>query len=223
MTSDEGYPVVAAMEPGTTASSRTSSKPILLSSAALATLLGAAAVGTGGIVGPDAMVTNAYTGSVVCVSASRITRDELEVFLTTKEKIAGIRHYLSLNMTELAAVLNVGRPTVYAWASVSAAPSPKHRDRIGAIYELARYWRSLSSVPMELLARESMPGGKTMIDLLSVENVDIETVRKAMLQIKEKQDQVEKPASVTTLAAKAGVKLASRPRSNWKSAGELEL
>jgi len=196
---------------------------MLVGSTALAALLGVAAAGTGGVATPDAMVSNALTGSVVRVSSGRIMRDEQEVFLTTKEKIAGIRHYLSLNMTELAAVLNVGRPTAYAWASASAALRPKHRDRVDAIYELARNWRIVSSAPMGLLVRESLAGGKTMIDLLSAEDLDVGTVQKAMSQIKEQQDRIEKPLSATQIATKAGFKLASRPRANWRSVGELEL
>lgn len=223
MAAEQEYAVPVSMEHATTTSSKSQTKPVLLGSTALAALLGVAAVGTGGISTPDAMVTNTFTGSVVSVSAGHITRDEQEVFFTAKEKVAGIRHYLSLNMTELAAVLNVGRPTVYAWASVSAAVKPKHRYRVDAIYELARYWRSLSSVPMGLLVRESLPGGRSMIDLLSAEDLNVETVQKAMLQIKEQQDRIEKPLSATQIAAKAGFKLASRPRANWRSVGELEI
>jgi len=206
----------------TTASSKGSAKPILLGGAALAALLGAATAGTGGVATPDLVNTPAFTGSLISISTGRITRDEQEEFLTTKEKIAAIRHYLSLNMTELATVLNVGRPTVYAWATAPAALKSKHRERIDAIYELARYWRSYSSIPMGNLVRESLPGGKTMVDLLSADELSAETAQKGMLQIKEKQEQIDKPLSVAQIAARAGIKLASRPRGNWKSASELE-
>ncbi len=207
----------------TAASSKSPTAPILLGSTALAALLGVAAAGTGGVATPNATSMNAFTGSAVSVSAGRIERDEQEEFLTTKEKVSAIRHYLSLNMTELAAVLNVGRPTVYAWATAPAAPKSKHRDRVDAIYELARCWRSQSSTPMGSLVRELLPGGKTMVDLLSADELSSETAQKGMLQIKEKQEQIAKPLSLAQIAAGAGIKLASRPRENWKSASEIDL
>ena len=213
-----GYASISTCECGTTSSSTVQIVPILLNGAALAALLGASAVGTGGVASLQTLATKTLTGSIRVVAV----RDEQESYLNTQEKIAGIRHYLSLNTTQLAEVLNVRRPTVYQWAAVPGVPlKSKHRDRLDAIYNAARAWRMLSPVPMGSLVQEPLADGRSVYDLLCEDSLDSKIIHNAMLQAKEQQDRIQKRLTVAEVAARAGVKLASGPRTNWRSGMDI--
>jgi len=216
------YEIASAEEP-TTPYSKTQAPPRVLSSALLAAILSAAAAGTGGVARPHALTTQTFTGPVAPVCSVNLRQDEEGCLLGIQEKIAAIKHYLSLNMTDLAAVLKVGRPTVYTWATAPVTVKSRHRERVDALYEIARDWRALSSTPMGRILREPLADRATMIDLLSADKLAGAALSNAMLQAKEMQDRTEKRLTVTEVAKKAGVKLAFRPRRNWRSSGDLDL
>lgn len=199
---------------GTTSSSSGQILPMMLNGAVVATLLGASVVGTGGVASPQTLTTPMPTGSLRAVAV----RHEQDSYLSTQEKISGIRHYLSLNMTDLAAVLNVGRPTVYQWTAVpNTLLKANHRERLNAIYKAARYWRTLSAMPMGPLIREPAGDNRSMLDLLSSDRLNLQLIHSRMRQLKEMQDRFQKRLTVAQVANRAGVKLASRPQKNWRA------
>jgi len=210
------------VEDGTTPSPKVQLPTVTRNSAVLAAIFSAAAVGTGGVANSQVLTIPSFT-SPACVCSVHVSQDEEERLLDAQEKIAGIRRYLSLNITDLAKVLNVGRPTVYSWATAPVNLHSNHRKQIDAVYEIARNWRALSSEPMGPLAREPLENGRTIIDLLSTDKMDSEAIRKAMLQVQHLQSRVQRRLTVAEAAEKAGVKLASRPRRNWRSSGDLDV
>jgi len=194
---------------------------ITLNSALLAAVL---TVGTGGIAHLQTVRVQTFTGPVARDCYVHVSQNEEESVLDTQEKIAGIRRYLSLNMTDLAKVLRVGRPTVYSWATAPTTLRSAHRERIDAVYAISRDWRSLSSDPMGRLVREpSLGNGRTMIDLLSVDKLDSTAIHNGMLQMQERQGRLERRLTVAEAAEKAGIKLVSRPRRNWRSRGDFDV
>jgi hypothetical protein len=191
-----------------------------LNSALLAAIL---TVGTGGIANLQTVRAQTFTGPIARDCYVHVSQNEEESVLDTQEKIAGIRRYLSLNMTDLAKVMRVGRPTVYSWATTPTTLRSAHRERMDAVYAIAREWRSLSSDPMGRMVREpNLGNGRTMIDLLSVDKLDSTAIHNGMRQIQERQGRLERRLTVAEAAEKAGVQLASRPRRNWRSRGDLD-
>jgi hypothetical protein len=197
------------------------STPTALNGAVLAALLGAAAAGTGGIANPQALVAQSFTSPVACVFSVHVSQDEEDRLLDTQAKIVGIRHYLSLNMTDLARILKVGRPTVYSWTTGEVLLHSAHRKRLDAVYEIAREWRALSSAPLGNLVREPVSNGMAVMDLLSADRLDLAAIRGGMRHMAELQGRSERRLTVAQAAERAGVRLASRPRRNWRSAGDL--
>jgi len=189
----------------------------------LAAILSAAVAGTGGFANAQAVALQTFTGATPRAFSIHIGRDDEEGILNTQEKLAGIRRYLSLNATELAKVLNVGRPTVYSWATAPVAMHSKHRERIEAIYQLGRQWRALSSDPMGNSVREPLSNGRTMVDLLSADKLDSVGITKAMLQVRDRDSRAQKRLSVTEIARRSGMQPPSRPRRNWRSSGDLDV
>jgi DNA-binding transcriptional regulator YiaG len=217
------YEITALIEERTTPSLKTQLPTMTLNSAVLAAIFSAAAVGTGGVVNPHALGIQTFTGPVARACSVHASQNEEERLLDTQEKIAAIRRYLSLNMTDLAKVLNVGRPTVYSWATTPVTLHSSHRKRIDVVYEIARNWRALSSDPMGRLVREPFANGITVIDLLSTDKLDAAAIRNGMLQVRDLQGGMQRRLTVAEAAEKAGVRLASRRRRNWRSSGELDV
>ena len=95
----------------------------------------------------------------------------------TADKIALIRSTLSLNVRELATALRVGRPTIYAWIAGTAEPQTLNRRRVDAVVALAREWAELHSRPLGALRREGGTDGRSIMDLLESDEIDVERVR----------------------------------------------
>src|SRR5579871_4744788 len=64
---------------------------------------------------------------------------------TIADKVSFIKTEIGLNMTELADVLRVRRPTVYAWVGGRETLQPHHAARVQQIYDFANRWTALAS------------------------------------------------------------------------------
>jgi len=99
-----------------------------------------------------------------------LRQDEVEAAL------GYIKNTLSLNVSELAEVLAVSRPTVYAWAEGGNADEPK-RQRLAALKELAQEWESMCSEPLGTLLRDRSNSGTRVIDLLKLPELPITEIK----------------------------------------------
>ena len=106
--------------------------------------------------------------------------EEDDLVFKVSERLAQIRHYLSLNATELAQILRVERPTVYAWLSDRAWPQAANLQRLVRIHKLARSWRAISSRPLGTLVREPIDAGQSLVDLMSEEHLDEGEIRRRL-------------------------------------------
>lgn len=121
-----------------------------------------------------------------------------------------IRHELSLNTAELARVLNVSRPTVYAWAEGGPA-KPENRMRLALLRDVAESWRSLRPEPVGPHVREPAADGRTLVDLLVAPALDSARIVSRLEQLAaihaERDAQRRAPGpSMRELAAKHGFK-----------------
>jgi len=179
--------------------------------------------GTGAIATPQSS-TQVLTGSITPIcTIDHFQQETGDVTADVQEKIAGIRHYLSLTTTDLASVLQVKRPTIYAWTAGAVSLHRNHRARLDMAYEIARDWRALSMKPIGEGIREKFAGGAALIDLLSADQFDHVAIRSAMLRAKDFQDQMIRRLTVKEVAKQAGVKLASRSRRNWPSSSDIDV
>lgn len=90
--------------------------------------------------------------------------------------LALIRAALSLNTAELARILMVTRPTIYAWSEGSAEAKLAKRARISSIRALAVEWERLSSHTLGTQVREPSADGRSLVDLLSEEEPDEKSI-----------------------------------------------
>lgn len=126
---------------------------------------------------------------------------------TYPEMISDVRSKLGLNMSQVADVLRVGRPTVYGWLREEQKPQERNRRRIRTIWKLARVWGS--SCPEPLGAdwdRAVTPDAYTVGELMSQEHLREFTLGRALTQLAEQRGAATPQLGLgARLAAKRGV------------------
>ena len=98
-------------------------------------------------------------------------RTEQERIRDVPEALGAVRHYLSLNTTELARVLGVSRPTVYSWAE-NGPIKPENRKRLEKLWRITQEWRSISEKPAGTLVRDPGPDGQSLLALLEADPIN---------------------------------------------------
>lgn len=85
---------------------------------------------------------------------------------TTAAHVKNIQESFSLNTSELAAVLDVTRPTVYAWLEGSQEPKPEAVNHIRKISQVADKFRCLNISRIDSLIRRPIFNGRSLLDKL---------------------------------------------------------
>lgn len=119
------------------------------------------------IIGPDFA-----QGSMLLTTAVAPAREAAaEIPVSDAEMVGRVKHSLSLNTSELAAVLLVGRPTVYAW--MQGGPiRPANRERLTMVYLLAQRWWQRAEQPLGNLLQLTGADGQSALDLLKADPLD---------------------------------------------------
>ncbi len=215
--------------PTGTTSSSSNSEPLSInwSNTVLAALF---LVGTGGIANPQAInrvscgpIAQATGTSVRIISVSNNTTD-VDRLLDVQEKLAGIRRYLSMNVTDIAKVLRVARPTVYSWFRDESSLRGSHLRRVEAVYKVARQWRRMSSQPVGEFLSQPLVSGESLLDLLSAKALDEVEIQDAFGQIQRTISRSSRRVSVVDVARKRGFKLVTvQPSAHWSSNEDVDL
>jgi DNA-binding transcriptional regulator YiaG len=103
----------------------------------------------------------------VVVSDVNAVEGATDEALETTARLSFAREWLSLNISQLAAVLGVTRPTVYDWLSGERSPHADNALRIKQIYDLAREWEAASGVPLSTLATTPIVDNQSLVSALS--------------------------------------------------------
>lgn len=181
-------------------------------------------VGTGGIATANARIVQAVpTGPapIQFVRPADAATDSLQL-LNTQEKLAGVRRYLSMNVTDMARALRVRRPTVYSWLRDDPSVRATHAHRLDALYRIARAWRGMSQRPIGQFLRQQLTSGTSLIDLLSTRSLDEPAIRAALSQIHEVLSRTKRP-SILDVAKKQGLKLSAAKTRHWASDEGMDL
>lgn len=109
-----------------------------------------------------------------------------------REIVAMVRKAFALNMSQLAKILGVERPTVYAWAAqddLSKIREGAKRKRLHSLVAVTKQWLERGELPP---AATELPlaDGKTLLDLLSAETLDAEAILQAHEQLSARQGDI---------------------------------
>ncbi|MGH9501351.1 MAG: hypothetical protein ACRD20_00725 [Terriglobales bacterium] len=180
-------------------------------------------VGTGGIATPR-MINCIPSGSIV-VSGPQLAggNTDSDRLLDTQEKLAGIRRYLSMNVTNIARALRVRRPTVYSWLRDEPSVRPGHAQRLEAIYKIARKWRMLSSKPIGGFLNRQLASGTTVLELLSARTLDETAISVGFAQILGTLNRTPRVVSVMEVAKRRKMTLSPKQSPIWSSNAEIDV
>jgi hypothetical protein len=138
----------------------------------------------------------------------------------TPERISFIRSMLSLQVKELAAVLLVERPSVYAWMAGTAQPQQRNRRRIEAIWSVAREWQRMSRLPLGSLRNVPGESGRSIIELLMADEIDtakvVELLRAAISKLGADQEERLQGLDLRERARRKGMVIATPPNAQRK-------
>ncbi len=165
--------------------------PLHQASAVLA-FLGLVA-GTGSTFGPNAVHGGQSTNVSYRIS---LPSPGQRALLSVRDRLVAIRHYFGLSISDLARILRVGRPTVYAWMRERSLPSSGHVDRIERLATLAEAWRLASRHPIGSQLRSRGKGGKSLLEYLSDEQLDEQAVRRIFTSLKARLEQQQQVRAV---------------------------
>ncbi len=118
---------------------------------------------------------------------------------TCQEMMAVIRSSLRLGVTDIAKILRVERPTVYAWMREESEPRLHRVERMGAVYAVAMEWRSLSSMPFgEVMETQET---RHLVKLLSQKTLPREDISRLFkAQVEARRAAPDKPRRLYNLS-----------------------
>ena len=123
------------------------------------------------------------------------------------EAVAEIRSVLSLQIKELAGVLAVERPTIYAWLRGEAKPQSLNRKKLKLLLGIVGEWKKLSDAPVGASVRDDLdPDGQSLVDMLRQSDCNITTIRGKMERLSRGQTvQSNKKLGVREIALSLGI------------------
>lgn len=119
-----------------------------------------------------------------------------------REIVAMVRKAFALNMSQLAKVLGVERPTAYAWASLddpSKIREEARRQRLRSLLTITKQWVErgvLAPAATEL----PLADGGTLLALLSADNLDVEAIMQAHAQLSVQKEEIRAQGNAETRA-----------------------
>ncbi len=163
----------------------------------------AIALGTGSQLLPNVLMLMRTTGGeVIELKQDQLLKEQRVHVANAREQVSAIKLHLGLSMSDIADALQVKRPTVYQWLSGSE-PRQANLKRLHKLYGVAREWSGLNDKTPGRYLRVPIINGKSLIDLLSEDDLDSEAISRILLEINGKISfdlaQLEKPSIASRL------------------------
>ncbi|CAN5472913.1 hypothetical protein BH24GEM3_BH24GEM3_10080 [soil metagenome] len=108
--------------------------------------------------------------------------------LTAREQIDRIQDVFSLTVTDLARVLGVSRPTLYAWLQeeVITPRDPEVAERLREVYEMAAAWEEQVDGQVGRFLKVPVVGDRSLLELLQQDPWDREAIERALSILQQK-------------------------------------
>ncbi len=108
--------------------------------------------------------------------------------------VKAVREAFALNVSDLAEVFRVTRPTVYQWMKLDdfeQVRSRHDRERLKQFFRLVRLWTERGSL-IGRWKQVVLPSGKSILDLLATEELDTVAIMKAHAYLADQRDKLRK-------------------------------
>lgn len=160
--------------------------------------------GTGGAVPVGNVHAKSATGgrATISVLPHPIREQSKSMYVSPDRQVSVIKQSFGLNITDLADVLNVKRPTVYEWLS-GKEPRRSNQERIYQLYELASGWQNSNGYNLSKYVHNPIHDGKSLYDFLSSEIIDSEKIIFVLNKLRD-QINVSKMGSINEILRSRG-------------------
>jgi hypothetical protein len=137
--------------------------------------------------------------------------DEDSVY-TAETILAELRSILGLNVAEMARVVRVERPTIYAWLARRSVPQQANGVRLARLEGVVGMWRRLTDQVPGSLVRAPGSDGRSLVDLLALDPIPEGLVGNRMGEMARAAAN-PRGASVREIAERHGIRVGTRPES----------
>ncbi|MDP2242171.1 MAG: hypothetical protein Q8K18_18695 [Burkholderiales bacterium] len=176
----------------------------------------AATIGTGGLGAlalQDLVRQFHATGSTYNIKYhSPSTVEEIQA-VSVSDYTATIKAAFGLSISDLAAVLQVKRPTIYAWLDPDTAPETLRAvnlNRLTSLFSLATYWNNLNSLPAGEYMKSLVFNGDSLLKLFRQDDLDELRIKQALREINRHIETVSKPSLGEQLRQKGFAEVPSK-------------
>ena len=149
------------------------------------------------------------SGSRLVISPCEgIGNDKGATARTPADMVAAVKAAFGLSVSQFARIMGVQRPTVYAWLDEEGGPEAlraANRDRLLQLTALAEEWNRRSSASARGVLERHVIDGKTLLEWLAQEPVNIDAARRAIAsaaQALKREREGRKPSLAERLKAK---------------------
>ncbi|MGL4612164.1 MAG: hypothetical protein ACRCYY_21210 [Trueperaceae bacterium] len=176
-------------------------------------------MGSGATLLPDPSVGTGSSMILVDVKQSEHI-DEIE-FENLASMMAKIQSVFSLNISEVASVVGVQRPTIYAWINSDSIPHDSNYKRLQELFFIAETVQTKFGTKLSKLQKGRNFGGLSVIDLLGREKINQEEVIKHISTLIGASGQQESRVRSFREMAKAANKSISANQNSQKTIDHL--
>jgi DNA-binding XRE family transcriptional regulator len=113
-------------------------------------------------------------------SINLLNIDDNADFVTPKEQINDLRKYMGFNISELAKIIKVKRPTIYEWLE-GKSPNPRNQTRLDLIYSFCKRWKEMGAGRLgRYMYRNVTQDNKCLMDLLEEKIINEGQINKVL-------------------------------------------
>lgn len=112
-----------------------------------------------------------------------IPKEDIKI-VSTNQLIEALKKYMGFNISEIAAILHVERPTIYEWLSSKETKLRKgNQQRLDHISKYCEYWQKSGLNPPIFFLRKPIFNNLSLFDLLSQKKLDHDQILKHLKTI----------------------------------------
>jgi transcriptional regulator with XRE-family HTH domain len=146
-------------------------------------------VGTGGVMTPHGVEMLSRWAYTPYIQVEHSEKKNVDI-RSPAEHVANIRDVFGVNMSDLAAMLGVTRPTVYAWIE-GQEPKPEAVGRIQQLSRAADKFKPANIPRLDKLVHRPVLNGRSLLDMLKTDEDSSEAVA-LIKEIAEKEAQTRR-------------------------------
>ena len=188
MSQDSAYDVLDARQRGTVKGGNAVWSYMLAASLLTVPGAGLAASGTGGSLTSHTLLHKGawVYDATLAVSATEATA--VGVAETPSAQLDLVREALGLSITDLANLLGVTRPTIYAWIQGKQEPKPEMLARIRELRAVAQAAEALALPRMNRLVRRPLASGPSLLVRLQRGDADAEAALTELAEMARREE-----------------------------------